>query len=619
LKKYWVLSTSILLINIFLPHNSYAANMPVANGFDYPLGKPNGNGYGVECCGGLTWLEGYDYEGDYRPEFHPGEDWNNDSSGDDYGGNRNDAGDPVYAIADGMISSAGYERRSWGYVVLIEHNLRDGTRLWSQYAHLSNIDNDFKNKVGAIVKRGDTIGRVGDYENGTGRRFHLHFEIRKKYRPANAFVFDWSKSKVQQYYINPSAFIKANRPVPPPEPQKLSITTTGRNGAGLSWDEATGKEFEKYELYRSETAGGTKDSDKREKIGTFTDSKTLTYTDPNLYSDQSYYYRILTHYKNDQVVSSNEVTIKFDREIINVSNKPGIQRYARIMGNKIYWEDMVREQTSFPQKRTFYYYDIEKKIVESIVIGNQIDNRIQGPYKPSIGAEWLCYYGRGSAYKNYDIYCRNMASDMPVDIQITLSGAVDADPEVSEDGILVWTSLANNIQQVYWTDLNGPPQIQLLSNSSSYQQSPRIWGHNVIWLNYVETRHKNLMYKNIATGEEKVLVDEVGDGEINIWEDYVTYIKDGKLLLLRLTDEGEPTIISTAGQNGHIRDGRVVYTKDGSDGNYIYVYEIATKKTYMVAGPIKFQPSAFIYENMIVFDSSPTDDTNDFDIYLTYL
>ena len=63
-----VLLSSALIINICI--GSALANIPICDGFDYPLGPPDGRGY--EGGGsGLEFLESYDYQGDSYPEYHP--------------------------------------------------------------------------------------------------------------------------------------------------------------------------------------------------------------------------------------------------------------------------------------------------------------------------------------------------------------------------------------------------------------------------------------------------------------------------------------------------------------------------------------------------------------------
>lgn len=133
--------------------------MALADGFDFPVGKPNADGYytarGVRLSGAI----------------HYGEDWNGRSGGD------TDLGDPVYACADGVVVWAFNVRVGWGNVVIIRHAYRDPASgqvkfCDSLYGHL----NEFNVKLGQMVKRGQQIGTIGS--NFGMYPAHLHFEIR---------------------------------------------------------------------------------------------------------------------------------------------------------------------------------------------------------------------------------------------------------------------------------------------------------------------------------------------------------------------------------------------------------------------------------------------------------
>jgi murein DD-endopeptidase MepM/ murein hydrolase activator NlpD len=75
-------------------------------------------------------------------------------------------GQPVYATADGVVESAGYNG-DYGNMIQIRHEFDLKTR----YGHLSG----FAATVGQSVKRGDVIGYVGSTGRSTGA--HLHYEI----------------------------------------------------------------------------------------------------------------------------------------------------------------------------------------------------------------------------------------------------------------------------------------------------------------------------------------------------------------------------------------------------------------------------------------------------------
>jgi murein DD-endopeptidase MepM/ murein hydrolase activator NlpD len=76
-------------------------------------------------------------------------------------------GTPIKAVANGVITEAGYDGAYGNKIVL---TLEDGTELW--FAHQSS----FAVGVGEEVRAGDVIGYVGS----TGRSYgaHLHLEVR---------------------------------------------------------------------------------------------------------------------------------------------------------------------------------------------------------------------------------------------------------------------------------------------------------------------------------------------------------------------------------------------------------------------------------------------------------
>lgn len=133
----------------------------LADGFDIPVGKPDGHGY-------------YVYRG-FSPNGHLGEDWNGD------GGGNSDEGDPVYSIAHGVVVFSEDYRRGWGNVVIIRHAYRENN---GQIAFIDSLYGHLKVRsvrVGQQVTRGQLVGTIG---RGPYRMYaaHLHFEIRKDLR-----------------------------------------------------------------------------------------------------------------------------------------------------------------------------------------------------------------------------------------------------------------------------------------------------------------------------------------------------------------------------------------------------------------------------------------------------
>lgn len=174
------------------PADQQWALVPVADGFDFPVGKPNGEGYYVQR--GLRLK---------RPR-HLGEDWNGN------GGGNSDLGDPVYSVADGLVCYAADPKGAWGKVVIVRHAFREpttGKMLCCQtlYSHLDKIDV----KLGQIVKRGQQVGTIG---TGNGRyAAHLHFELHFN---IDVNCGHQGIEKNARNYGDPSAFIKRYRRLP---------------------------------------------------------------------------------------------------------------------------------------------------------------------------------------------------------------------------------------------------------------------------------------------------------------------------------------------------------------------------------------------------------------------
>jgi hypothetical protein len=172
----------------------------VADGFDFPVGAPDGRGYYVaaDLVSQTYYVE--------RHVWHTGEDWNRVLRPGDTPDV--DLGDPVYAVAHGRVV-ASQAFATWGNVVLIEHRLPSGQTVWSQYAHLQQR----LVRKGDIVRRGERIGTIGKGEANHDSA-HLHFEIRLKKLPASkrGWVRPEDRDKVLAAYAHPTNFINNCRP-----------------------------------------------------------------------------------------------------------------------------------------------------------------------------------------------------------------------------------------------------------------------------------------------------------------------------------------------------------------------------------------------------------------------
>jgi len=180
----------------------------------------------------------------YNSGFHTGIDINADWGG------RGDAdrGEPVFAIADGVVNSVGYSGgRGWLRSVVIEHE-HDGAPLYVRYAHLEAVDDEFE--PGQSIGKGDLIGRLGNYLGGDGGD-HLHFDMCVRGFNWN----DWCSQPLTDW-LDPVPVLKAHidsdlvdsmldanddpqPPTPPAEPTLLGFNDwAGEQGDGADWMKA---------------------------------------------------------------------------------------------------------------------------------------------------------------------------------------------------------------------------------------------------------------------------------------------------------------------------------------------------------------------------------------------
>ncbi len=165
-----------------------AANVRLADGFDFPVGWPNAVGY--HKARGFT------------PNGHLGDDWDGD------GGGNTDLGDPVYCVGQGVVVLAANVRMGWGNVVMVRHSFREPAEgnavktVDTLYGHLDT----FLVKPGDLVARGQKIGTIGT--GGGLYDAHLHFEVRKN---INIGMFRSSFPRDFSAYYDPTTFINEHR------------------------------------------------------------------------------------------------------------------------------------------------------------------------------------------------------------------------------------------------------------------------------------------------------------------------------------------------------------------------------------------------------------------------
>lgn len=149
----------------------------IADFFDFPVGKPDAKGY-------------YNAQA-FGTNNHLGDDWNAVTGGN------SDLGDPIYAVANGYVHFAKDVGGGWGNVIRIHHQLPDGKKVESLYAHCDAI----KIEPNTWVNRGQEIGTIGT-ANGAYLA-HLHFEMRSDL----SLPIGRGYAREANGYINPTQFI----------------------------------------------------------------------------------------------------------------------------------------------------------------------------------------------------------------------------------------------------------------------------------------------------------------------------------------------------------------------------------------------------------------------------
>lgn len=160
---------------LFLKNSEY-----IADSFDFPVGKPDAQGY-------------YNAQ-KFQENNHLGDDWNGVSGGN------SDLGDTIYAIANGYISETKDYRGGWGNVVRIVH-LYNGELYESLYAHCDTITAKQNN----FITKGDKIATIGNCDGAYYA--HLHLEI----RDSLGMDIGGGYSTETKGYLNPTEFITKNR------------------------------------------------------------------------------------------------------------------------------------------------------------------------------------------------------------------------------------------------------------------------------------------------------------------------------------------------------------------------------------------------------------------------
>lgn len=195
-----------------------AAPYPIADGFDLPVGDADGRGSYTDATHGAAhegWYIATAFGEHYSLGIHPGEDWNGRGGGD------TDRGQPVHAVAAGLVRHAGWYGQPWGGVVVVEHTFYENHHrrtITSAYVHLEEVDV----MVDEEVDRRQRIGTLGRDPEATFAA-HLHFELRAD--PSIGPTFwpsdhGWTDADVAEAYLPPADFIASRRSLLVPQDEE---------------------------------------------------------------------------------------------------------------------------------------------------------------------------------------------------------------------------------------------------------------------------------------------------------------------------------------------------------------------------------------------------------------
>ena len=98
-------------------------------------------------------------------------------------------GTPIYATADGTVTTSGNSGNGYGNHVIINH----GYGYETLYGHMVRV----KSRGGQAVKRGEVIGWVGSTGKSTGP--HCHYEVHKNGEKINPIYFFFNDLSPEQF------------------------------------------------------------------------------------------------------------------------------------------------------------------------------------------------------------------------------------------------------------------------------------------------------------------------------------------------------------------------------------------------------------------------------------
>ena len=136
-------------------------------------------------------------------------------------------GDTIRAAFDGKVRLTKYERKGYGYYVIVRHE----NGLETVYGHLSK----FLVKPDEYVKAGDPIALGGNTGRSTGP--HLHFETRYMgyaINPAAIFDFENQTTHTDEFTFNKSTYQNSRNYAPKKSSRSNKAVASGKNSSKSS-------------------------------------------------------------------------------------------------------------------------------------------------------------------------------------------------------------------------------------------------------------------------------------------------------------------------------------------------------------------------------------------------
>jgi len=182
----------------------------IADAFDYPISNVSRPTRAIGDSDGWHVINDFGNNLSSAPcsaHYHPGDDWNKD--------NGQDAGEPVKAVANGVVESirtlTNTTGAALGQGIGVSHVLLDGSTRYSVYVHV-NVDSSMF--VGKVVTKGDPIATVYNLSFGP----HLHFEMRSSFIATDWYpgddgcgYYDTYDAIISHGFIDPVEFIDSHR------------------------------------------------------------------------------------------------------------------------------------------------------------------------------------------------------------------------------------------------------------------------------------------------------------------------------------------------------------------------------------------------------------------------